>query len=196
MEQSVTHDDAILLLQRITGGDERAVEELYRAYHERIYAFAMKRLNNSADAADVLNDVMLEVWRSAFRFEGRSRPLTWILGIANYKIIDKLRKRYKVIHEEIDPQIPDPDNIPALDAIVGVEDARQLRDCLDELSDSHRMVVHLAFFEDLSYGEIARIADCPEGTVKTRMFHAKKLLKQCLVRLDRGTDCTSTCIST
>lgn len=186
MEHASSSDDAGLLLQRIATGDQRAIEDLYRVYHGRIYAFALKRLNDPADAADVLNDVMLEVWRSASRFEGRSKPLTWILGIAHHKTIDKLRKRYKVIHEELDPQTPDPDTITALDALAGVENAKQLRECVDELSDAHRMVVHLAFFEDLSYGEIAGIAGCPEGTVKTRMFHAKKLLKQCLVRLNRG----------
>ena len=178
-------ENTALLIQRIAEGDEQAVDELYREQHGRIYAFALQRLNDPADAADVLNDVMLEIWRSASRFEGRSKPLTWILGIAHHRTTDKLRKRYRHSHDEFDPQTPDPDTTTALDAISGVEDAEQLRHCMDELSDAHRMVVHLAFFEDLPYHEIAEIAECPEGTVKTRMFHAKKLLKDCLAGLNQ-----------
>ena len=64
-------DDAALL-ERIAAGDESALAALYRAYEPRVYAFALSRLNDPAAAADVLNEVMLEVWRNANRFEGRS----------------------------------------------------------------------------------------------------------------------------
>ncbi len=70
-----------------------------------------------------------------------------------------------------------------IDAIVGAENAKFIRCCMEKLSDAHHQVVHLTFFEDLSYPEIAQILNCPLGTVKTRMFHAKQLLKKCLARL-------------
>ncbi len=131
----------------------------------------------------MLNEVMLEVWRNASRFEGRSKVTTWLLGIANHKIIDVLRKRNRHIVEELDFDPADDDLPTALDALAGAEDAGRVRECIEQLSDAHKMVVHLAFFEDLPYSDIARIADVPEGTVKTRMYYAKRSLKRCLSAL-------------
>ncbi len=182
---SVQHDDAdslAPLLAAVARGSEAALEQLYRAAHARIYAFALKRVRDPVEAADILNEVMLEVWRHAARFEGRSQALTWILGIAHHKAMDALRRRHGEIQAEPDPEIADEDaNVEG--AWAGAENAEWLRRCMERLSDAHRAVVHLAFFEDLGYPEIAQIVDCPVGTVKTRMFHAKRLLKECLSAL-------------
>ena len=171
------------LLRRIAAGSEQALSEFYHSFHGNIYAFALKLLKDPVDAAEILNEVMLEVWRSAKRFEGRSRVKTWVMGITHHKIIDKLRKHSRQKTETIDPNISDEHSATALDALAGAENAKLVRRCMEKLSDIHRQVVHLAFFEDLPYPEIARILDCPDGTVKTHMFHAKQLLKRCLVRL-------------
>lgn len=176
-------DDSVALLQTIAQGSEPALRGFYNAHHGRVYAFALKRLKNPAEAADVLNEVMLEVWRSASRYEGRSKVTTWLLGIANHKVIDTLRKRGRHSAEELDFEPIDENQSTVLDALAGAEDAGRVRECIAQLSDAHRAVVHLAFFEDLSYGEIAQVADIPEGTVKTRMYHAKQLLKRCLSKL-------------
>jgi len=66
--------------------------------------------------------------------------------------------------------------------IAGAQDAERLRHCLDRLPEGQREVMHLAFFEDLSYREIASLIDSPEGTVKSRVYHAKEALKRCLSR--------------
>ena len=182
--EAIDLDSAAGLLKRMADGSEAALREFYQAFHGRVYAFALKRLREPADAADVLNEVMLEVWRSASRFEGRSQALTWVLGIAHHKIIDTLRRRKKLPQDELDPEWADDDSPTAFDALAGLQDAAQLRRCLEGLSDAHRLIVHLAFFEDMAYEEIARVADCPVGTVKTRMFHARKLLQRCLAELN------------
>jgi RNA polymerase sigma-70 factor (ECF subfamily) len=175
IEVNRVHD----LLGRIAQGDPVALERFYDEHHTRVYAFALSRLRNAADAADVLNEVMLEVWRGADRFEGRSRPLTWVLGIAHHKVIDLLRRRKDTFTDVSDLDIPD--DVPtAADVMAGVEDAARVRRCIELLSDAHRQVVHLAFYHDLSYTEISELADCPVGTVKTRMLHARRLLKRCL----------------
>jgi RNA polymerase sigma-70 factor (ECF subfamily) len=174
------------LLEQIARGHVPALEAFYAAFHAPVYAFALKRLRNAADAADVLNEVLLEVWRSAARFEGRSRPLTWVLGIAHHKIIDHLRRRREHLEETLPPDLPDPEPADATVALAHAGDAEMVRRCLERLSDVQRLVVHLAFYEDLSYPEIAEIAGCPIGTVKTRMLHAKQLLRRCL-----GTDATT-----
>jgi RNA polymerase sigma-70 factor, ECF subfamily len=81
------------LLARIAAGSEQALADFYRRYQARVYNFALQRLDNAADAAEVLNEVMLEVWRGAQAFQGRARVSTWLLGIAHHKSIDLLRKR-------------------------------------------------------------------------------------------------------
>lgn len=177
-------DIAADLLKQMAAGSEAALREFYQAFHTRVYTFALRRLGHQADAADVLNEVMLEAWRSAARFEGRSQVTTWLLGITHHKILDNLRRRKHQPHEEVDPQWVDEDSPTAFDAIAQLQDARQLHQCLDGLADTHRLIVHLAFFEDLNYEEIAAIAECPVGTVKSRMFHARQLLKRCLEEMN------------
>jgi RNA polymerase sigma-70 factor, ECF subfamily len=172
--------DAAELLAQIAGGSEAALKLFYEAFHRRVFAFIQRRLNDPADAADVLNEVMLEIWRSAGRFEGRSQALTWVLGIAHHKALDALRRRGRHRTEELDESMPDEDCPSAGDVMNAAQNAELLRRCLDKLADTYKLVMHLAFFEDLPYPEIARIADCPVGTVKTRVFHAKRLLKDCL----------------
>lgn len=180
-------NDAAALLARMATRDESALREFYRQFHGQVYAFALKRLRDPADAADVMNEVMLEAWRSAGRFEGRSKVSTWVLGIAHHKTIDNLRRRKNRAHDELDDQIEDSDSPTAADVLAGAQDAALLHRCLDGLSGTHRQVMHLAYFEDLSCEEIAEISDCPVGTVKTRMFHAKRRLKRCLAALAEAT---------
>ncbi len=175
------------LLAAIADGSERALEDFYRASHARIYAFALKRLGDPVAAAEVLNEVMLEVWRHAARFEGRSRVMTWVLGIAHHKVLDVMRRRGRdAAHETIDDSLADEDTPTSFAVLAGADDAVAVRRCLEGLSDAHRAVVHLAFFEDASYAEIADIVACPLGTVKTRMMHAKNALKRCLESLGAG----------
>jgi len=167
------------LLRTIAGGDAGALAELYRQVESPIYAFALSRLGDREQAAEVLHEVMLEVWRRAGGFEGRSRALTWILGIAHHKIVDALRRgrRWR-------PEVPPGEDVPDTALPTPFERLEQgerrdvVRRALEGLSDAHREVVHLAFYQDLSYPEIARLLDVPQGTVKTRMFHARKALRR------------------
>ena len=170
------------LLARIARRDESALKSLYDQVEARVYRYAYSRLNDSFAAADVLNEVMLEVWQHAGRFAGRSKVSTWILGIARHKVIDYMRRERRHAAEAYDTEIADEDTPAAADAIAGLQDADRLRQCLEKLSDVHREAVHLAFFEHLSYAEIGEISGCPEGTVKTRIYHARAALKRCLGR--------------
>lgn len=168
------------LLSRIAEGSEAALSEFYRANERTVYAFAMSRLRNEFEASECLNEVMLEVWKHAGRYEGRSKVSTWLLGIANHKVLDKLRQRGRHDMVEVDEQLPDENSTSVFDALAGADDAEIVRRCLEGLSDTHRQVIHLAFFEDMAYEDIAHVAGCPAGTVKTRVFHAKQRMKDCL----------------
>lgn len=170
-------------LAAIATGDRRAFDELYREYAPRIFRFSFRLMRDQTKAEEVTNDVMLEIWKHAARFEGRSSVSTWIFGIARHRTLNAVRG--KTLHlTTIDEaeHVADESTTAEMafdQAMVG----GALRDALNRLSPEHREVIELTFFAELSYKEIAEIAQCPENTVKTRMFHAKKRLEPILATL-------------
>ncbi len=174
--------DDVALIKRISDKEMLAVEELYHRYENIIYRFAFKKLSNEFDAAEIVNTVMLEVWNTAARFEGRSKVSTWLIGIAHHRIIDHMRKR-KYNHVNIDEIEPAADETNAIDMhkIVHVAQIRRFIDgCLSKLSAEHKQVMELLFFQEATYEEMASCMACSIGTIKSRVYHAKKLLKKCL----------------
>lgn len=159
------------------------MNRFFQRHHQSVYVYALRRLNEPADAADVLNDVMLQVWRGADRFAGQSKVTTWLLGIANHKILDIYRRRKRTEYDELDDSHVDEQADNALNSIAMSQDAALIKRCMEKLSALHREVVHLAFYEDMAYPDIAQVLNCPTGTVKTRMMHARKNLKRCLQAL-------------
>ncbi len=184
-------DDAGLL-ERIGEGDHGAFETLYRRYHRRLIGYLLRFLGTPSAADETLDDVMFAVWNGAHRFDGRSRPSTWIFGIAYNKAMKTLerRRRFDERHEPRDEDAPEPpaEGSGPEDRLRRRELRRRLREAMGHLSPTHRAVVELTFFYGYSYPEIADIVDCPVNTVKTRMFHARRRLKERLPELgiDRG----------
>jgi RNA polymerase sigma-70 factor (ECF subfamily) len=89
-------------LAEIAQGREQALEQFYRHYHAPVFHFAQRLVNNTADAAEIVNETMLEVWRAAARFAGESRVRTWLFGIVNHRAIDLLRRRRRNVTDEIE----------------------------------------------------------------------------------------------
>lgn len=172
------------LIERIADGDEDAMSQLYLDHESAIYAYAMKKLNDSQAGADIVHDVMIAIWKGASGFQGRSSLRSWVLGIAHNKIVDHIRKSVRHDADELDESMnqTEDDSITAspVEMVQAAQNNRFLRYCLEKLNDLHRQVVHLAYFEDLGCAEIAEIIGKPEGTVKTRMYHARLALKRCL----------------
>ncbi len=173
----------LALVRKIALGDEQALEQLYRIFEPRVYAFALSRLNNLHLSGDILNEVMWAVWRGAKGFEGRATVRTWVLGIAYHKILDHLRNRGKHNAEDLDPEAPEASDQDVMATLNRFQEAEHLRQALNNLTYEHRQVLHLAFFEDLSGREISEIIGCPEATVRTRIHYAKKALKRWLKKL-------------
>ncbi|HET6620391.1 MAG TPA: sigma-70 family RNA polymerase sigma factor [Dongiaceae bacterium] len=168
------------LLARIARGDQDAVTALYRRLERPLFAFLVKTLQDREAAADVLNETMLDVWRQAGRFEGKSSVATWIYSIAHHKAISWLRKRRELeLDEEAIAGIPD--DAPAADSKLAAADLSELIGRLmQKLSVDHRVVLQLAYFQEFSVGQISEILDCPENTVKTRLFYARQRLRALL----------------
>ncbi len=182
-KNSADNERDLTLIRKIAKGDEQALEHFYRIYEPRIYAFALSRLNNPHTSGDILNEVMLAVWRGAESFEGRATVKTWVLGIAHHKIMDHLRTRDKHDTDDLDPEAPEASGQDVMTILNHFQEAEHLRQALNNLTDEHRQVLHLAFFEDLSGREISEIIGCPETTVRTRIHYAKKALKRWLEKM-------------
>lgn len=169
------------LLTMIAAGDKTAMRALYLRHSEAVQRFIQTRVRDHFEVSDILHNTMLDVWRSAARFEGRANARSWILSIARNKAVDHIRKQSRTQLGEPDETIPD--DTPDPEAVLAAsQDAVRLRKCVSELGDHMRAAIHLAFFEDMTYPEIAKAENVPEGTIKTRIFHAKKLLMRCLSR--------------
>ena len=170
------------LLPDIAQGNERAMELFYRQHAQAVYGFVLKKLKDSMLATEVMNETMMEVWKKAHSFEGRSKERTWLFSIANFKAIDALRRQKDFAPEEdIDQGVED--HCPLSDAIAGSQNRAFVEQCLNRLKAAQRHIVYLTFYEGLAYSDIAEILSIPSGTVKTRMMHAKQKLKQCLASL-------------
>ncbi len=171
--------EEMALLDRVRRKDLRAFERLYRIYQPRLARFLFNLVQRPQLVEEVLNDTMMVVWDTAGRFRGNSKLSTWVFSIAYRKAI-KAKLRW-----------PDPVEEPALDTRVSNDpapdeelDQRRLHDALigamSQLSADHRAVVDLTYFHGLGYREIAEIMNCPVDTVKTRMFHARRRLRQAM----------------
>lgn len=171
------------VLARVARGDKAAMRLIYERHHDPLFAFIRMRCGDATIASDVVHEAMLEVWRSAGRFAGKSSVRTWIFAIARNKLVDMLRRSSQLTFTDDVPEEAD-DSPDATTVIAAAQDATRLRLCLDKLKKVQLAVIRLAFFDELPYEEIAEIEAVPVGTVKTRIFHAKKALLHCLGRRD------------
>jgi RNA polymerase sigma factor (sigma-70 family) len=167
------------LLDRVRARDLHAFEKLYRIYQPRLARFLFNLVQRPQLVEEVLDDTMMVVWQTAERFRGTSKLSTWIFAIAYRKAL-KARVRWP------DP-VPDEPRDTRASSDPGPDEQLQhqhLHDALvaamDQLSADHRAVVDLTYFQGLGYREIAEVMNCPVDTVKTRMFHARRRLKQAI----------------
>lgn len=165
------------LLARIERGDERAFERLYHTYHRRLVYFLLNLLHRPQLVEEVLDDTMIAVWQRPDSFRGASKLSTWIFAIAYRKAMKALRKLDEPV-EKAEPDLRQSEELPADLAIWQGQRDRLLSAAIDKLSPDHRAVVHLTYFHEMSYREIAEVVGCPVDTVKTRMFHARRHLRR------------------
>jgi len=161
-------------VKRIAEGDKRALETLYKRHSASTFKFLLRLTANRTVAEDLTHDVFLEVWRSAGKFEGRSAVTTWILSIARYKALDAHRRTRSLSEEDL-PQTNEP--TPEQVSMKASSDNYMQR-CLQDLSVEHREIIDLVYFHEKSIKEVSLILGIPDNTVKTRMFYARKKLKE------------------
>ena len=180
------NDEVLRLLGRIERADEAAFRELYRAFSRRLYAYVLRQHGDPAQAEEIVSDTLYEVWKAPAKFRGDSQFSTWLIGIARNKVLMAFRGRKPdETHDDLDDvaDVVPSDEAGPFDQLAHQQRREGVRSCMDKLSDEHRECVHLVFYEGLALAEVASVQGCPEGTVKTRLFHARQKLKQCLQNL-------------
>jgi RNA polymerase sigma-70 factor, ECF subfamily len=174
------------LLGRIEQKDEGAFRELYCAFSRKLYAYVLRQLSDPAQAEEIVADTLYEVWKAPAKFRGDSLFSTWLIGIARNKVLMHWRARKPdADHDDVADlaeQLPS-DAPGAFEIMADQQRSAGVRTCVDKLGSDHRECVHLVFYQGMALAEVARIQQIPEGTVKTRLFHARQKLKQCLQRL-------------
>ncbi|MEW5826388.1 MAG: sigma-70 family RNA polymerase sigma factor [Candidatus Bipolaricaulota bacterium] len=159
------------LICAVARGDRTAFHELYQRHAERVYRFARSLVWNGPLAEEVLQETMLAVWKQAGRFRGNSKLSTWILGIARNQAHALQRREARGART---PDIAGVEPDPSETVEIGVRVQRALR----QLSAEHREALHLVFFDELSVADAAAVLGVPEGTLKSRLFYARKALSK------------------
>jgi RNA polymerase sigma factor (sigma-70 family) len=172
-------------LNRIAAGDRAALNLLYRDTSAKLFAVCLRILKDRSEAEDVLQEIYLSVFQRAGTFDAaRASPMTWLVAIARNRSIDRLRsgamlRRVKTIDEV--PDVVD-GAASALTQIEDSEDRQRLMDCLGELESRHAGAVRAAFFDGVTYDELAKRMNIPLGTMKSWIRRSLLRLRQCLER--------------
>ncbi len=165
------------LLAAVAQGDRRALRELYTSYHGRLFRFLMRVTHDAELSEEIFNDTLWIVWRSAANFREESKVSTWITGIAYRRALKSLaatRRQRQMMGPSLDASDQDVNEIATVPSFAqDVETQDWIESALASLSPEHRLTIELAYFLGESCESIAEITDCPVGTVKTRLHHAR-----------------------
>lgn len=188
-------DPDVDLLARYRDGDTRAFQDLFQAYGERLVQFFFRLCWDRDRAEDFTQDLFLRLLRRASSYQPQGKLSTFVFRVATNLWIDHYRasrplpRLYSLDQPLLDetPAVawscrdrgPDPVGAAIVD-----EERQRLRAALDALNEPHRLVLELAVYQELPYGEISDILDIPVGTVKSRMFNTVRALKERLGALD------------
>jgi RNA polymerase sigma-70 factor (ECF subfamily) len=167
-----------MLVARIGEGDRLAMQTLFARHRTPVYRWLLRFVGNETLAEDLVSDVFLDVWRQASRFEGRSSVSTWLMAIARFKAISARRRRTDAeLDESIESTVADTADDPAV-VLEKKNRDEMLRAALTRLSAEHKEIIDLVYYHEKSVDECAQIIGVPSGTVKTRMFYARRKLAE------------------
>jgi RNA polymerase sigma-70 factor (ECF subfamily) len=179
-------DPGVDLIRRIRGGDEAALEDLI-AGNSPVLRTHLARYVAPADADDLLQELWLRVWERAGQWDGRGRPLAWLLAIATNLALNHLRSRRETVPLEAlpDEEVPDVATL-GCDAIVpGPEEQAiwreqlgRVQEAMAQLPAEKQEALRLVRVQGLKLDEAARLLGIPLGTLKSRLHHAHRLLME------------------
>lgn len=177
-----TADDQVAI-EQMARGNQSALGELYDRHGRLIYSLALRVLRDQGDAEDVVQEVFLQAWREAARFDlTRGNVVAWLVMVTRSRAIDRLRRRQArpqlAAKAEPDSRV---DESPRVDVQMEWQSrAAEVRRALETLPLLQRAAVELAFFDGLTHAEIAEQLEVPLGTVKTRVRQGLLKMRDCL----------------
>lgn len=176
----VTAED---LLRRTALGDERAFELLYDAFAGRVFGLARRIVRNPSQAEEVAQEVFLEIWRRASRFDAaRGSATSWVLTLTHARSVDRVRsaqasadRELKVAHASHEVEI---DSV--VEAVESAFERKAVQKCLSNLTDLQRESITLAYYSGYTYREVAELLTTPLPTIKTRLRDGMIRLRDCM----------------
>jgi RNA polymerase sigma-70 factor (ECF subfamily) len=181
----VVEGDDAFLAARLTAGDDHALAEIFDRLAPIVYGGALRVLGDSTAAQDVAQDVFVELWSHPDRYDPAAGTLrTYLTVLARHRALDLVRSELRrLARQERNYRLaPAPPDGSASAEVVAAETASLVRDAVRLLPDSQRQVIELAYFEGLTYREVASAVGIPEGTAKSRLRLALANLETLLDR--------------
>jgi RNA polymerase sigma-70 factor (ECF subfamily) len=171
-------------LQSIAAGDKNAVQDCLKAYGGLVWSLARRMLRNSEDAEDAVQEIFIDVWKNAGRFDpSQSSETTFIAMIARRRLIDRIRySQRRISSDSIEDMVVEPADSTAQNLQTTVE-GREAFEALKALRPEQRQVLELSIIQGLSHQEISDATGMPLGTVKT---HARRGILQARENLGLG----------
>lgn len=187
-EAHIPNDTELLALCQ--GGDVSAFDEFVRRHKDRVYGMVYRFLGNHEDALEVAQEVFVRAYQGIGGFQGQSKAGTWLCAIAANLARNRLRDQSRkgrnqgASPDAFQHEAPGAALRAKTESPGAIAQRRELEMsleyCLDDLPELYRLVFVLRTFEGLSYEEISMSAECPQGTVKSRLNQARRLLGDCL----------------
>jgi len=169
------------LMRRAARGDSQAFEGLYDELSPAVYGLARRVVRDPARAEDVTQEVFIDVWRKATRFDvERGKAKTWVMTIAHRRAVDAVRRSEAQKRQDHQGAPDEVSHDEPADALIAAEEHGAVRDCLETLTELQLESVRLAYFNGYTYGEVATLLDKPLPTIKTRMRDGLIRLRDCL----------------
>ena len=187
----MTREEELAVIQRVLGGDVNAFEALLTAYEKNVYNLALRMTANPEDAADMTQEAFIKAYNSLDSFRGDSKFSVWLYRIVSNVCLDFLRRRSRrgtvslSLEDEDgeDVQLDIPDDSQSPEALLERRMTREaVQRGLDALPEDARQILLLREIQGLSYEEIAEALQLEAGTVKSRIFRARKKLCAFLLR--------------
>jgi RNA polymerase sigma-70 factor, ECF subfamily len=176
---SVTSDPDRELTERFQGGDRAAFDQIVRRHQKGVWHLVKRYVKRDADASDVTQLAFVRAFRGLGTFRGAASVRSWLYRIAINCALSWLRD-----HRREEPtEIPDDaltDANPAPARLMGGQDGARLRTAIAQLPPKQKLVLELRVFDDLSFKEVAELADCSENTAKVNFHYAVKRLRDIL----------------